>query len=170
MARYLVTIDQFAAFVTDCYRDREWQLPPGFAEETPHDAPPEHQGRRGNYPADSVSWYNARAFCHWLGARLNIDIRLPTEAEWQIAATSGDPARVFPWGPDWDPAQEQWLANTFLITHEPQPWSRSQVPVKSAIQVRHACSLRASATRASDLERGCGQVMVLLQKPQHTDF
>ncbi len=28
---------------------------------------------------------------------------------------------------------------------------------KSAIQVRHACSLRASATRASDLERDCGR-------------
>jgi hypothetical protein len=28
---------------------------------------------------------------------------------------------------------------------------------KSAIQVRHACSLRASTTRASDLERSCGR-------------
>ncbi len=28
---------------------------------------------------------------------------------------------------------------------------------ESAIQVRHACSLRASATRASDLERDCGR-------------
>ena len=41
---------------------------------------------------------------------------------------------------------------------------------KSAIQVRHACSLRASATRASDLERGYGRRMVPLQKSQHTDF
>jgi hypothetical protein len=41
---------------------------------------------------------------------------------------------------------------------------------ESAIQVRHACSLRASATRASDLEGATGEVMVLLQKSQHTDF
>ena len=41
---------------------------------------------------------------------------------------------------------------------------------ESAIQVRHACSLRASATRASDLERGYGRRMVPLQKSQHTDF
>ena len=39
-----------------------------------------------------------------------------------------------------------------------------------AIQVRHACSLRASATRASDLERGYGRRMVPLQKSQYTDF
>ena len=35
---------------------------------------------------------------------------------------------------------------------------------ESAIQVRHACSLRASATRASDLERGYGRRMFPLQK------
>ena len=29
-------------------------------------------------------------------------IRLPTEWEWQQAATGGDPAREYPWGPDWD--------------------------------------------------------------------
>jgi formylglycine-generating enzyme required for sulfatase activity len=112
MARYLITIEQFAAFVADCYRDRKWQLPPGCSEYLPDDFPPKHQTRGGNYPADSVSWYDARAFCSWLGARLNTEIRLPTEAEWQIAATGGDPARLFPWGPDWSPAEEQWLANT----------------------------------------------------------
>ena len=41
---------------------------------------------------------------------------------------------------------------------------------ESAIQVRHACSLRASTTRPSDLERGYGRRMVPLQKSQQTDF
>jgi formylglycine-generating enzyme required for sulfatase activity len=59
-------------------------------------------------------------FCHWLGARLGHDecaLRLPTELEWQCAAIGtdpreGDPKRVYPWGGDWDPRRETWLANT----------------------------------------------------------
>jgi formylglycine-generating enzyme required for sulfatase activity len=44
------------------------------------------------------------------------EIRLPTEAEWVMAATGGDPARRFPWGPDWNPANSanQDGANRFV--------------------------------------------------------
>ena len=68
-----------------------------------------------------------------------------------------------------DVFQNDFDINAFLITHHPQPWSRSQVLVKSAIQVRHACSLRASATRASDWRGTAGEV-ILPQESQHTDF
>ena len=50
------------------------------------------------------------AFCRWLTERLQehglIDagwtIRLPTEWEWQQAATGGQPDNTYPWGADFD--------------------------------------------------------------------
>ena len=57
--------------------------------------------RYDNHPADHVSWYDAMAFCRWLSNRLNQEIRLPTEWEWQWAAQSGRPDYQYPWGDDW---------------------------------------------------------------------
>ena len=73
---------------------------------------PKHRARHGNHPADSVNWWDASAFCHWLSTRFGFEVRLPTEYEWQLAATGGDAARTYPWGPEWDPEQEPWRANT----------------------------------------------------------
>jgi len=41
------------------------------------------------HPVSGVSWYEARAYCAWLSDRSGMDYRLPTEAEWAIAATLG---------------------------------------------------------------------------------
>ena len=62
-----------------------------------------------NHPAINVSWYDAMAFCRWLGRRLALgdgeQIRLPTEWEWQWVAQGGGAAREYPWGAEWNPAR-----------------------------------------------------------------
>lgn len=63
-----------------------------------------------NYPVVGVSWEQATAFCEWRTMLLRKSInkegvqiekyRLPTEAEWELAARSGSSDNIYPWGSD----------------------------------------------------------------------
>ncbi len=64
----------------------------------------EHDLSLAALPVVSVDWNDAAAFCRWLNQKFahtlpdGYEFRLPTEAEWMVAAREDVPNRRFPWG------------------------------------------------------------------------
>jgi formylglycine-generating enzyme required for sulfatase activity len=122
ISKYPVTWAQYRSFLEaqDGYCQRRWWR--GLAERQAR--PSEQYRQQENHPAETVSWYDAVAFYRWLSARLGYEVRLPTEWEWQQAATGGDPSRQYPWGVDEDPAYantwESHLGRTTAVGVYPQ--------------------------------------------------
>lgn len=65
-------------------------------------ANPSKPPRGGDYPVDSVTWQEAKAFVARLNAlsKEGMRYRLPTEAEWEFACRSGGKAEMFAGGAD----------------------------------------------------------------------
>lgn len=99
IAKYLVTNEQFDAFLNaqDGYDNEEWwkDIEQSHGRE-------QSKWQEANGPRETVSWYEAVAFCRWLSAKTGTSIRLSTEWEWQQAATGGDPTHEYPWSGAWD--------------------------------------------------------------------
>jgi formylglycine-generating enzyme required for sulfatase activity len=77
-----------------------------FVKTTNHRAPPNWKNGElpegaEDFPVTGVSLADAEAFCKWLAAKINLPVRLPTEAEWEMAARGRENNR-YPWGNDWD--------------------------------------------------------------------
>ena len=114
ISKYPITNAQFDAFVRDggytakwrsCWTQAGWQWKGSQIE------PDKYGGVYDlpNHPAVMVTWYEAVAFCNWLGQKLGMDVSLPTEAQWERAARGGMPqvtgtsevpvtSRRYPWG------------------------------------------------------------------------
>ncbi len=103
MARYPVTNAQYAAFVAaGGYQNPAWWVDAGWAlREKERWTEPRYwqdlDWNRPDCPVVGVSWYEALAFCRWLGQATGVFITLPTEQQWQRAA-QGDDGREYPWG------------------------------------------------------------------------
>ena len=103
IARYPVTVAQFAAFVTEAnYEPADKDCLHGIS----------------NHPVVYVSWHDARKYCEWLTEQLHNgegtpaavrdraqrerwEVTLPSEAEWEKAARGTD-GRIYPWGNTWE--------------------------------------------------------------------
>jgi formylglycine-generating enzyme required for sulfatase activity len=106
IGRYPVTNTQYGAFVEGGgYIQKRFWTPAGWAwRERENVTSPRTLGSSfdlPNHPVVGVSWYEAVAFCHWVGELIGNDVRLPTEAEWEKAARGTD-GREYPWGDEFD--------------------------------------------------------------------
>ena len=118
IARYPVTVAQFAFFVEDGgYEEPRWWGGEGStAWQWRLDKHPEYRGQvpvtqpeywqqprwhEENRPVVGVSWYEAQAYCAWLSQKAGREYRLPDEYEWERAARHSD-GRDYPWGNEWE--------------------------------------------------------------------
>lgn len=131
---------QYAEFVEDGgYDEPRWWGAPGWqwlqasGRRTPRDV---EQLRRGvllrrfgrvlrapaGEPVSMVSWFEAQAWCRWAGRRL------PTEVEWELAASRGA-SRGFVWGevPEW-------------VAGHARAWPGGAAPTDTALSVQRGCS------------------------------
>ena len=137
IARYPVTCAQYRKFVgakgyekLDYWKTqaaKEWLQKSGQTTPVLWDDP---RWNQPNLPVVGVTWFEANAYCEWLTERVasgelrigseaqptirnsQFAIRLPTEAEWEKAATwdaERKQKRVYPWGDTFDPDK----ANTY---------------------------------------------------------
>jgi formylglycine-generating enzyme required for sulfatase activity len=73
-----------------------------------------------DHPVVLVDLDDANAYCEWRGARDGLELRLPTEEEWE-ATCRGSEGRTFPWGSGWlDEAVQIESKGTASVHAHPQ--------------------------------------------------
>ena len=107
-----VTNAEYAQFVADGGYTQRWQhcwTSAGWACVQDYGLPApkgwqEVTDARSNHPVVGVTWYEAWAYCAWLGEVSGRHFSLPTEAQWEKAARGTD-GRRYPWGDKWEPGR-----------------------------------------------------------------
>jgi hypothetical protein len=102
LGKYPVTVEEYRAFIEDGgYAQPRWWDAVGWQQRNKEgwDVPGswDQQLVTPNRPVVEVSWFEAGAFCAWLGAQWQRPVQLPDEAQWQRTA-QGEDGRKYPWG------------------------------------------------------------------------
>ena len=103
IAKYCVTNGEFHQFLTDTQTCEKQIWPNGL------------DPLRRNHPVFSVTPSLAKQYCQWLSNRTNRKFRLPTDAEWEFAA-SGQEHFQFPWGNEFQAGMANSLEENFFYT------------------------------------------------------
>jgi sulfatase modifying factor 1 len=85
-----------------------------FLQATGHPAPLYWEDKNLNAPGQpvvGVTWDDATAFCQWLSRVTGLEHKLPTEAQWEVAARGGLSGQPYPWGPEAPDAGGVYRAN-----------------------------------------------------------
>jgi formylglycine-generating enzyme required for sulfatase activity len=98
-----VTRAQYASFVeSGGYDERALWTDAGWQWLLSHDPQTDEKAswfsERATSPATGISWHEATAYCRWAGGRL------PTETEWEVAASLGARGKNYYWGEDFSEA------------------------------------------------------------------
>ena len=79
-------------------REVTWDEYMQFCKATGHRTPSDAGFGKGQRPVINVTFADANAYCRWLSQETGLDVRLPSEAEWETACRAGTVTRFF-WGP-----------------------------------------------------------------------
>jgi len=105
IARYPVTNQEFLVFLKET---RFAELPSSWAFGR-------YPSERANHPVYTVSVRAAEAYAQWLADKTRRSFRLPTEAEWEYAA-SGPQGFEYPWGNEYLPGRANTVETGILST------------------------------------------------------
>jgi formylglycine-generating enzyme required for sulfatase activity/glutaredoxin len=108
LGRYPVTNEIYGQFMAaDGYNNPDYWVPEGWAWRlrTNRQAPlhwqdPQFAGP--NRPVVGVSWFEATAVARWASVVTGLNLRLPSEAEWEYAARAQNLKNNYTWNGAWD--------------------------------------------------------------------
>ncbi len=126
ISKYPITNAQFQIFVEapDGYRETKWwdYSPDAKRWRSENLIVKDTVFEGDDLPRTRVTWYEAVAFCRWLGEQIGERIILPTEQQWQRAA-QGDDGREYPWSNKFDKSlcntDESGVKQTTPVTQYP---------------------------------------------------